>query len=62
MAMTTPIRIPSRIAAHVDTSATMPQLSFSARLRHAACTGVASGALVVGRTLPVGPMLVSLGV
>jgi hypothetical protein len=33
--MTTPIRIPSTIAVHVDTSTTMPQFSFSAWLRHA---------------------------
>jgi hypothetical protein len=35
MAMITPIRIPSRIAAQVDMSTTMPQVSFTAWFRHA---------------------------
>jgi hypothetical protein len=50
MAMMTPTRIPSAIAAHVDMSTTMPQFRFSAWFRHAAGTGVASGVLAVGRT------------
>jgi hypothetical protein len=33
--MTTPIRIPSRIAAQVDMFTTMPQISFTAWFRHA---------------------------
>jgi hypothetical protein len=35
MAMITPTRIPSAIAAHVDMSTTMPQFRFSAWFRHA---------------------------
>jgi hypothetical protein len=41
------------MAAHVDTSTTMPQFPFSAWFRHAR-TGVASGAPVVGRTTVLG--------